>query len=230
VHSDPVNGIDPSGTVDIFGFGDIVAYAPTIPIFDFSGVNYLFLPQFNIPIFDFSGAAPVDPTNSQTNSEDVIEVQGRRRSYTASQRLLALGGSVAANPIVVNAQAPQNNQCAGGSFQPAEYTPQGDTKGENAEPIRGGYGGYNTDLPGSTLLDAGAVYTGLTRLAGDTSSRTLPDITRPTILSRSYPSGIQLRLGSDLRYRIDIPANTFQLRVPETIHFRGGKGNMCPTR
>jgi RHS repeat-associated protein len=107
------------------------------------------------------------------------------------------------------------------------YTPQGDTKGGNPRP---GGGGYNTDLPGSALLDAGSVYVGLTRLAGDSSSRTLPDITRPNVLSRSYPSGIQLRLGADLRYRIDIPANTFQLRTPEVIHFRGGKGNMCPTR
>ncbi len=124
---------------------------------------------------------------------------------------------------------PQNMQdpVCPASAQPIAYTPQGDTRGDNPRP---GGGGYNTDLPGSTLLDAGAVYTGLTRLAGDTSSRTLPDITRPNILSRSYPSGIQLRLGADLRYRIDIPANTFQLRVPETIHFRGGKGNMCPTR
>jgi len=132
----------------------------------------------------------------------------------------------AAPPATPDA-GPENdqNQCTARA-QPIAYTPQGDTKGENPKP---GGGGYNTDLPGSTLLDAGAVYTGLTRLAGDTSSRTFPDFTRPNVLSRSYPSGIQLRLGADLRYRIDIPANTFQLRTPETIHFKGGKGNMCPT-
>ena len=108
-----------------------------------------------------------------------------------------------------------------------DYTPEGETKGEHAKP---GGGRYNTDLPGSTLLDAGAVFVGLTRLAGDTSGRAHPDITRPDILSRSYPSGIQLRIGIDLRYRIDIPANVFQLSVPETIHFKDGKGSMCPTK
>ena len=107
---------------------------------------------------------------------------------------------------------------------PIAYTPQGDTKGENPKL---GSGGYKTDLPGE-LLDAGAVFVGLRRLAGDTSTST--PFLRPDILMRSEPSGIQLRIGSDLRALIDIPANTFILRVPETIHFTGGKGNLCPTR
>jgi hypothetical protein len=47
--------------------------------------------------------------------------------------------------------------------------------------------------------------------------------------SRSYPSGIQLRIGADLMPRIDIPAGVFDLTTAEMIHFRGGNGNMCPT-
>ena len=108
---------------------------------------------------------------------------------------------------------------------PAAYTPQGDTKGENP---RLGSGGYKTDLPGG-FNDAVAVFIGLQRLAGDPSARGGGPF-RPDIVLRGRNSGIQLRIGTDLRPRIDIPANTFELKVPETIHFTGGKGNMCPTR
>jgi hypothetical protein len=41
---------------------------------------------------------------------------------------------------------------------------------------------------------------------------------------------LQLRVGRDLLPRIDIRAGTFDLRKAETIHFTGGKGNMCPTK
>ncbi len=105
------------------------------------------------------------------------------------------------------------------------YTPDGDTKGENPKL---GSGGYKTDLPGG-LSDAEAVLQGLSRLAGDTSITALPNPLRPDILQRSNPSGVQLRIGADLKPRIDIPAGTFTLTKPETIHFTGGKGNMCPT-
>jgi hypothetical protein len=109
---------------------------------------------------------------------------------------------------------------------PAAYTPDGDTKGERPNPASGR---WNTDLPGG-FPDAEAVFQGLSRLAGDTSTVTVPDLLRPDILQRSYPSGLQLRVGSDLRPRIDIRAGTFDLRKAETIHFTGGKGNMCPTK
>ncbi|MGX6647263.1 RHS repeat-associated core domain-containing protein [Maricaulaceae bacterium MS644] len=111
-------------------------------------------------------------------------------------------------------------------FCPIDFTPHGESKGQN--PRHSGYG-YNTDLPGG-YNDAVAVFTGLSRLAGDTSTRVSPQFGRADILMRSYPTGIQLRRSvRDGRWRIDIPANTFQLTEPETIHFTGGEGNICPT-
>jgi hypothetical protein len=116
-------------------------------------------------------------------------------------------------------------RAAGTGFHQVAYTPDGDSKGENPKL---GSGGYKTDLPGG-IQDAEAVLTGLSRLAGDDKTATLPNPLRPDVLYRSYPSGIKLRIGSDLRPRIDIPAGVFSLTKPETIHFTGGKGNMCPT-
>jgi hypothetical protein len=115
---------------------------------------------------------------------------------------------------------------------PIAYTPQGDTKGDNPSKLTGGE--IQTDLPGG-WADANAVFEGLTRLAGDTGSSILPNPLTPNIFRRSYPSGIQLRIGTfDTRPRIDIPRQAgnpnFPLRAREVIHFTGGKGNMCPTK
>lgn len=181
-----------------------------------------------------------DPVNKSDpfGLEDVIIVPGRRerppifdypaitwRGFGAESivpMIFDLSGYLGDAPEV---EEPQSDTPV---FCPIAWTRHGDTKGDNPEPYRGS-GPYNTDLPGG-FDDAAAVFLGLSRLAGDTSTDTLPNILRPDILQRSYPSNIQLRVGTDLRPRIDIPAGTFTLRKPETIHFTGGEGNMCPTQ
>jgi RHS repeat-associated protein len=117
------------------------------------------------------------------------------------------------------------------------WTPDGNSKGENPRPSSGR---WNTDLPGS-WKDAWAVFQGLSRLAGEPewTFTSGPSFSNATTLAVSKPAGaIRLRVGYDykdgIRFgtspRIDIKAGTFDLRASETIHFTGGKGNMCPTR
>lgn len=119
---------------------------------------------------------------------------------------------------------------------PIAWTPDGDTKGENP---RSASGRWNTDLPGS-WADSWKVFSGLSRLAGETDWTIVPNpsFDNSTTLAVSKPGGsIRLRVGIDysggarvgFSPRIDIKAGTFDLKKAETIHFTGGKGNMCRT-
>ena len=132
----------------------------------------------------------------------------------------------------VNA-SPQNDQP-----QPCNiaWTPDGDTKGDNPTPASGR---WNTDLPGG-WSDAWKVFSGLSRLSGETDWTMFPtpSFDNATTLAVSKPGGsIRLRVGIDYKGgmrvgtspRIDIKAGALNLQKAETIHFTGGKGNMCPT-
>jgi RHS repeat-associated protein len=144
------------------------------------------------------------------------------------------GGGFLNSGSGVNAVAPQENRP---QLCQAAWTPDGDTKGDNP---RSASGRWNTDLPGG-WRDAWAVFQGLSRLAGEPDWTIFPNpsFDNATTLAVSKPGGsIRLRVGFDYKGgirlgtspRIDIKAGTFNLRTSETIHFTGGKGNMCPTR
>lgn len=128
------------------------------------------------------------------------------------------------------------NQC---SIQPtlAAATPHGETKGDNPQLNPSG-STWNTDLPGS-WPDAWNLFHSLSRLAGETDYTFIanPLFDSPSDLAVSRPEGvIRFRVGVDYKGgvrvgfspRINIRANTFQLRKDESIHFTGGKGNVCP--
>ena len=117
----------------------------------------------------------------------------------------------------------------------AANTPHGQTKGENPK-FDGGR--YNTSLPGG-FADAWTIFNSLSLLAGEVGRSDTINM-NPSILARSKHGSIQLRMGIKYAkgvpyrpaigpsYNIDIKKNTFQLSMPETIHFTGGKGKSCP--
>lgn len=106
-----------------------------------------------------------------------------------------------------------------------DFTVHGNTKGNNARLSANG-GRYVTDLEGDYDV-AFSVFLGLSRLTPD-AQRIEPQVGfgRPVFVAQ--PSGIRIRSGGDGRPRIDIPANTFDLTMPETIHFSGKGGVYCP--
>ena len=209
VGGDPVNRSDPSGmrSDDIYVNGRRADGAGT-GLGTFGGIG--------------NGAAPSSNQGETTGTDIVVNGQRIRRPVaTLPQAAFTLAGGLCATAL-----APADPF----SLLPptfVAFTPFGDTKGEHPR-ITGST--INTDLPGG-FVSAEAIFIGLLRLAGDTEID-LPKLSTSIAVGR--PSGIRLRVGLDPNQnwlfapRIDIPANTFQLTRPETIHFTGGRGIQCP--